>query len=421
MISPYPPIDSSRQKDLPSRDSFSTPDSKIQPTPPPPPPPSNTADPLSAISPSTEDSPQSLFDEAGALYYMQQFEDEGAHKNTVGGPRRIPTTISEGTDESTDDSTPNNMSPGKRSPATQVGSTQSIPMRRGTPGLLDRQMTNASMASSGVGGIESMLSSPATTHSLIGRKPSGARVPPASRKISASQKRVSDEDSQSDSIPQGSMSSQHALATANTSVDDNADALAALSFLDQEQYPVVTTPAKVAVLSPPPPPPPALPVVQAPSPPPASSEGAAQYKSSFAPSKQAAVRKARLQAQEAASHAAAHKPGRANGKQKSTVKDRVGWNQSSEEEEEEDDDDDDDDDDADSDEPRSRVLPSVSPIPAPAPVRPLHLRARDISPNGVPVTELNAYTQSRQSRNLPPIPGVRPGEFRCTLIFTCEF
>ena len=237
---------------------------------------------------------------------MQQFEEEGGQKNTVSGPRRIPTTISEGTDES-DDSTPNNISPRQRSPTKQVSS---IPMRSGTPGLLDRQMTSASMASSGLGGIESMLSSP-----VIGRKPSGARVAPTSRKIS---KRVGDEDSTSQSdTPHPMSSNQHALAPASTSLDD--DALLAITFLDQEQSPDLTQPAKEAVhVLPPPPPPPQI--VKASSPLPTSSEGTAQYKSSFAPSRQAAERKARLQAQEAASHAAAHKPGRANGKQKSTAK-----------------------------------------------------------------------------------------------------
>lgn len=175
--------------------------------------------------------------------------------------------------------------------------------------------------------------------------------------------------------------------------DDQADALAVLSYLAQDTSPV----AAVQPLAPPP----LKPRDQ--SPPPVDPEATAPLRSSFAPSKQAAERKARLQAQEAASHAAAHKPGRANGKKKSTNGVTGGWHQSSDEEEEEEEDDDDDD--ADSDEERPRA--PIAPTPV-TPVQPLHPR-RDVSPN---MGDPNARSQQRQSRTLPPVPGARPGELK---------
>lgn len=69
-------------------------------------------------------------------------------------------------------------------------------------------------------------------------------------------------------------------------------------------------------------------------------------RSSFAPSKQAEQRKAKVQAQQAASQAAAQRPGKAaGGKKKMRVADKGAWAESSEEEEDDEDEDDDDDDD----------------------------------------------------------------------------
>lgn len=340
-------------------------------------------------------------DHAAALFYMQQFEDEPK----AAPVRRVPTTISEGTDESTGDSTPNNLSPRERSPAPVRDTPKSAPKRRGTPASMDRQMTDASVASSGIGGLDSSKNSQSGSHG-IGRKPSGARVAPATRKITAGQQRDSDEDTASDSGYPAALSAQQPQPARNMGGDDNSDALAALSFLDQEQSPVKAHPTQGI-----PPPPPAPEVAVVDTSPPESSEGAAaQYRSSFAPSKQAAERKARLQAQEAASHAAAHKPGRANGKRKSAI--AGGWNNSSDEEE--DDDEDDEDDDADSDDPVPRAKPvtnPVSPPPTEQPVRPLQPRGRDVSPNP-PGSMGDPYAQLRQPqpRGLPPVPGQqRPG------------
>ena len=405
MTSPYSSLEPPQQQNIPSVHSLNDENTQSKPAG------SATSQPVSAAPSSrstsynTEESPITA-----ALYYMQSFENNEASKNP---PRRVPTTISEGDDETSSESTPNNISPRERSPVGQIASTSSGPMRRGTPGLLDRQMTNASMASSGIG-EPSHLPAPVGAHG-VGRKPSGARVAPAIRKVAAMQKRDGDVTPDS-SLPTMSPDETPVQMPAQaTTVDDNSDALAALSFLDQGSS-AVQTPAAEDIL--PPHPPPAA-VSKANLPPPDSSEGGAgPYRSSFAPSKQAAERKARLQANEAASHAAAHKPGRPNGsKQKSMVE--GGWNNSSDEEDEDEEDDDEDDADSD-DEPPSRNQPAV-PSPPPLqqePIRPLQPRGRDVPPGGPPpvatVSDLpHSQLRQPQPRHLPPLPGQQPS--------TCEF
>ncbi|KAG1816039.1 uncharacterized protein BJ212DRAFT_1504594, partial [Suillus subaureus] len=122
-----------------------------------------------------------------------------------------------------------------------------------------------------------------------------------------------------------------------------------------------------------------------------SSEGVIQYRSSFAPSKQAAQQKAVL-----------HKPGRVNGKHV-THRNRLSWwNKSSNEEEEEDEEDEEDDEDADSDKDadsdekppstlESKKPGLVMPVPVLA-VRPLHpssagLLTQDDAPHLHPQSE----------------------------------
>ena len=342
---------------------------------------------------STEVSGQSLFDEAGALYYMQQFEGEGQNR------RNMPATISEDAEESTSEPTPNNQSPRERSPAPQARTAQPASMRRGAPGLLDRQMTTASMASSSL--------DPLTSHG-VAPKQTGPRGMPANQNITARRSRDDDEQSSS-SAGQPSTVMSDLQKTLGMNGDDNADALAALSFLDQDTSPI----KPVATSQPVPPPPPPPPQLRTPSPP-VDSDGINPIRSSFAPSRQAAERKARVQAQEAASHAAAHRPGRANGKQKTTPRDKNGWSQSSDEEEEEEEEEEDDDD-ADSDAPRPpRGQPPPHAVPPVVSVEPLHPRPRDLSPQGRigSTGDVNAHPQPRQTRTLPPVPATRPGELQ---------
>lgn len=198
-------------------------------------------------------------------------------------------------------------------------------------------------------------------------------------------------------------SQQKIIQKQNSGDDVNVDALAALSFLDSA--PDVAPPP--ATTSQPPP------VEQDVSSEPTvegsaaseSSEGVTQYRSSFAPSKQAAQRKARAQAQH---QAVLHKPGRANGKRVTHGNRLSGWNESSDEEEEEEEEEEDDED-ADSDEEPPSTLESkkpspVAPVPVPA-VRPLRpgSAGRAVTP-GEQATDANPYAQLRHPRNLPPVP-----------------
>ena len=159
------------------------------------------------------------------------------------------------------------------------------------------------------------------------RKPSGARPAPSRAGNQSPSKRV--------------MVSQNYPANEENN-DLSVDALAALTFMEKEEARSETVPARstdsgpseIAYASP------VRPVMRStqfdatePNP----------YPSSFAASKQAAERKAKAQANIAASQAAAHKPGRPSLPSKGGKTPTKGaWESSDEEEEEEDDDDDDD-------------------------------------------------------------------------------
>ncbi|KIJ13455.1 hypothetical protein PAXINDRAFT_170519 [Paxillus involutus ATCC 200175] len=357
-----------------------------------------------APAPATQD-PQSVFTDA--LFYMQQLDDRPAL------PRRVPTTISENSDSaSTSEHSAQNSRTAHGSLSGLPSSSQ--PTRRGT-----------AHAASLVGSRPS-----------LGRKPSGARAPPGgsvSRVLNPSvsspeqQHLHSVHDSDTDTMSDdGELKAAH-VPKKQVQVDDaNADVLAALSFLDTAPAATTTTTAAA----------PQRPMADvrprdaepSPSPPPeassqatenmsgvGSSDNAAQYKSTFAPSKQAAQRKARLQAQQAAHQAAVHRPGRANGKRVSSAI-VGGWNESSDEEEE----DEEEDEDADSDdEPSigskrpsqasaqaSAHAPSPAPPAAAAPsrLRPRSRTASPAEPATVAATDANPYAQLRQPRNLPAVP-----------------
>lgn len=165
--------------------------------------------------------------------------------------------------------------------------------------------------------------------------------------------------------------------------DVSAAALAALSFLQQEEDDSVPplTVQKRSVTSPRaferlPMPTIEEPDDRAPSPPPAEPV----YKSSFAPSKAAAERKARTQAVQAASQAASFRPGKpANGGMKAgkIQKDRGAWESSDEEEEEDDEDEDDDDEGGGDQAPPAQLAPRLryaqGDVPVDQPTRPARL------------------------------------------------
>ncbi|KAG5651366.1 hypothetical protein H0H81_008935 [Sphagnurus paluster] len=282
-----------------------------------------------------------LFDEAGALYYMQQHLDPS--NGDVQNHRRLPTAISEehDEDEDTSSSSSNHNSSRHRqdeaaSPTSnETPSSMKAPVRQNTPMVFVERTSSAISHGDRV----------SPSRQGLGRKPSGAR---AQAKASSTRSHfdnaegISSQQVTEEEETQSEDQSDHHPAQMNqaqthpsmSSEDPDLDALAALSYLDVEDKPV--TPKTVSIEP--------LNIIKAPSPPPAS-EAPAQFKSSFAPSKHAAERKAKAQAHQAAHHAATHKPGRANGKRKSKI--AGAWNESSDEEEEEDDDDDDEDADSD--------------------------------------------------------------------------
>lgn len=383
----------------------------VSPSPVPPVPDKLTTPLLSPLAPpaaAPAKPPQDAQNEndfTAALYYMQQFDEKPPP------PRRVPTTISEASEISpTSSEDPQPSSQVHSSMSSRFAASQ--PLLRGAGGGL---------------GSEGSLSSALAP---LGRKPSGARAQPTNSRVlnldtsshpSSSPERPHVHKDEFDAMPNNSKS------TLSHTDDVNADALAALSFLahDSPVAPPQRAP-DVPAVKPVPSPPPRQESPQSSENAPASSENATHYRSSFALSKQAAERKARVQAQQAAHQAAVHRPGRANGK-RSVSGPRAGvWNDSSEED---DDDDEEEDDDADSDdEPstmdskrpsRAAAPPSASasapapdpaqasfPAPVPtAPIRPLRPHSRNASPAEVAAaTDANPYAQLRHPRNLPPVP-----------------
>lgn len=357
--------------------------------------------------PSPAQDAQNENDFTAALYYMQQFEEKPPP------PRRVPTTISEGSEISPTSSE-------DPQPSSQVHSSMSSRLAASQPLLRG--------AGGGILGSEGSLSS---SRAPLGRKPSGARAPSNSRVLnldtsshpSSSPERPHVPNDEFDAMPNNSKS------TLSHTDDVNADALAALSFLDH--VPSMAPPQRAPDV------PAAKPV---PSPPPrqqespyssenvpASSENATQYRSSFALSKQAAERKARVQAQQAAHQAAVHRPGRANGKRSVSGPRAGAWNDSSEEEDEDEEEEDDADSDSDNEpstldskRPSRAAAPPSAPAPASvpdsaqasfpapvptAPIRPLRPHSRNASPAEVAAaTDANPYAQLRHPRNLPPVP-----------------
>jgi len=364
--------------------------------------------PPAAARATSADESHNISNEAGALYFMQQFEPQSS-SNQSG---RMPPTISE-EPASRPDSKPDAASSSKlytipSNSESGKNPERSPPLRQGTPMSFERIPPESS--SSAAGPTERL--SPTLTPGL-GRKPSGARAPVLARpyngdSVPPSSQQLAEEDSGNDSM--GDVRDRISPTPMQTEAsspneDSNLDALAALSYLDVKDD---TSPLAQVAVEPPKP----QTADRVPSPPPAppGSDAASQYKSSFAPSKQATERKAKAQAQQAAHHAAVHKPGRANGKRKSKAVDRGAWNESSEE-----DDDDEEDDDADSDaEPatvNTQAAPSSGPVSSNgSSIRPSQNQGQGPSPSD-PAADVQApqtHSHLRPPRTLPQIPGGRP-------------
>ena len=204
-------------------------------------------------------------------------------------------------------------------------------------------------------------------------------------------------------------------------MDESAvDALAALTFLEREDV-TEYGPSKTNGVTSTPSPPASPPRInepgqqQAPSPPPT------QYKSSFAPSKNAVERKARSQAQQAAHDAAVHKPGRPNGKPNANQAAARGWNESSDEEDEEDEDEDGSSD----DEPRAASASRTGhgQVPPATSERGNIMSQAGALSSRTSVNDTTYQPQQRPLRSLPQIPPTRSqgGKHEVLLLFILGF
>ena len=359
-----------------------------------------------------------IFDEPGALYYVHQHTQEGDP------PRNSSASYDE---ESEPESEPvpnrslvaNPLSvadaiapPNRASRQPSIDIPTKVPHRRQTPMGFDRigtaNETGRPQSPTDSSAVSTDTSSQPGPRTQLTRRPSGARAQPASRRFNPS----TSESSASLSPPleeQESLQRRPQYNAPMSSVDDEAvDALAALSFLEQQDAATTSAPSfeqKTPTQAQPPPPPPPPQILEPPDR--APSPQSTQYKSSFALSKQAVERKARSQAQQAAHDAVLHKPGRPNGKQR--VKQREGGWESSEEEDEEEEEDEDANSDDGEDVPtgasgnRSRTGHGP-PIIAPVGRNPVHdQQMQGLSPSGSGY-DVRDQLQQRAVRTLPQIP-----------------
>ena len=335
--------------------------------------------------------------EAGALYYMQQSDSASSSKLQATKPA----------EEEDEDSS---LDHGSGTPAGSSSiNTLQPPAQRNTPMSFANE-PSAKASSNPAGAVDRISSA----RSVLGRKPSGARAPPAMRMYAgdsvSSSLRVNEEESEHEENMDPRNAAPSNLQHAGSFEDPNAEVLAVLSYLDVNDSPSASTslqkvePLKVRDRTGTSPPPASAP------PQTALTDSGPPFKSSFAPSKQAAERKAKVQAQQAAHHAATHKPGR-NGKRKAKYAGE--WNESSDEEEDEEDEEDDD---ADSDgEPvmaRGQSTPSSS-VAASIKPPPNQGGHADYGQPEAPQT----YSHLRPLRTLPQIPGGRaPRKFDFLLV-----
>jgi CCR4-NOT transcriptional complex subunit CAF120 len=251
------------------------------------------------------------------------------------------------------------------------------------------------------------------------RRPAGARAAPGSNRQDASTWGIQP--------PRNlSIRSDRNIESGNMShlEDPDADALAALTFLERHEHgpldvPVSVTSSPPTAISPLPQPhqlPPAIvePEMRFQT---SEFENASAYRSSFAPSKNAMQRKARTEAQQAAHEAATHRPGRASGRTKNRHKPSGVWGDSSEEEEEEEEEDDEDvDSDGQPTAPRDdRSVSNYAPS--------ANQRSQYSSPRGPsPLPSGDApsnQVHTRPPRNLPPVPTARGQSMSLVLPVQC--
>lgn len=410
--------------------------------------------PTSRSSPPRQQ-PEYVFNEDGALYYINQNHQDSSHTVTL--PARPSQSGTADSEESDDDhsmltnpmsiadtlQSPTQHRPLPSSPpnlAQNSAAGDAPPRRQQTPMGFEHLQGQGRSGSPGADSGSAVSAGEAAGHlaprTALGRKPSGARaLPPTGTnrrfESSTSLNATPEEQPQQPSYQQPQLPSRsNAQMSSPYADDDTVDALAALSFLEQNENNTVAPSAPTqrngqSAEHPLPAPPTIMePEERAPSP------QATQYKSSFAPSKQAAERKARSQAQQAAHEAVLHKPGRPNGKQR--TKPREGGWESSEDEEEEEEEEDEDGDEEDEDRPRgaSASRSSHGPsIAAPVGRNPaIQQQMRGLSPSNSGLDHRDQYAQNQQYqqrplRTLPQIPRGRSpgGEFSLRFIRNARY
>jgi CCR4-NOT transcriptional complex subunit CAF120 len=255
------------------------------------------------------------------------------------------------------------------------------------------------------------------TRSGLGRKPSGARAQLTPRSYynrvgpeSFSSQTLTEEE---ESMPE--KQNQESL-NKNSYDDDNAEALAALTYLDMTDSQDVSTSAtpptpsqlRSPIITPPSVERPRFQLSDGPPIPPATSNpDSVPYRSSFAPSSKVAERIMKAQAQQAAHEAAKHRPGRANGKKKAKTTAAGAW-ESSDEEDDEEEEDEDEEVDSDAEVPMrgpqsSSSQQGFSSSSSSRPAQSSQYGNSDSNVDGPP-------SHLRPPRHLPPVPPGRPGK-----------
>ncbi|OCH95342.1 hypothetical protein OBBRIDRAFT_788219 [Obba rivulosa] len=352
-----------------------------------------------------------ILGEAGALYYMQQFHKEKP-PITIHRGRPPPEVVTDDEDESDSDSAPYVprapiVSPLRTKHTSPPRSAPSPAPSSPSAGRRTHAMASASRSQSSLTTPEPAIPAAASRTGVI-RKPSGARAPTVKRSAATRNSVVLDHPDEQDDEPyddedMGSIE-QHDAPAAHPPIEDpDADALAALTFLEQEEHAPMSQPSGPQK----PTSPSSIPeVVETPASPSARAAAKQSFRSSFAPSRQAAERKAKAQAQQAAQQAAVNRPGRAYGKKRNV--DRGAWGESSDEEEEEEEEEDDED--ADSDvEPPPRMAgrsPQRGTLPPSGSLN-AYPENRGLSPaRSVGDVSAGGYSP-RRTRDLPQVP---PGQ-----------
>ena len=351
---------------------------------------------------SPRDESNDFINEAGALYYMQQSvaSSSGSHPQ----PSMQPHSAGDDTSPDESDARLNNK---RLSIATKSAVDGK---RRSTAVAFNGTNTNTDTGTTTNEYSPPKIMAPTSpgrlspSRSGLGRKPSGARAQSATttrpyngaESISSQTLPETDED----------MPSDHKRETSDLAYnDETGEAYAALTYLDltdaqdlvmesstaplgQKIEPLHIQPAENVSSS-------------SPQPGPATGDAVA-YKSTFAPTNKAAERKLKAKAQQAAAHAATHRPGRANGKRK--MKNAGAW-ESSEEEEEEEEEEEDDDMDSDGQKPMARGSQNASSSSNNAARS--QIQTTLTGPNDYNQDILPTPSHLRPPRNLPQIPPTR--------------